>query len=149
MAALLSAGCSALVVGELSSGASAGALAARAGSRALADTLYRKAAKAAARAQPAFRRVRSELVLFNRVSGGLPQDYLPRDVVDHMLEWCATADGWFAESVVAAAAAPAAVAGGASGAAAGAGAEDGDGGAAGGASSGIRTRALAKRARSK
>ena len=140
VAQLLKAGCSALVLGN-AEGASAGALAGRrAGSGTkLSAQLYRAAAKAAARAQPAFRRVRSELVLFNRVPGGLPQEYLPRDVVDHMLEWCATPreGGWFAESPkTAAGAAPAAVPAAAfGGGAAGAGAEEvGGGGAAGDAS---------------
>jgi hypothetical protein len=76
--------------------------------RAAADAMQSKrirSMRAAARAQPAFLRVRSELVLFNRVLGGLPQEHLPREVVDHMLEWCATAQGWFAESAPAAASA--------------------------------------------
>jgi hypothetical protein len=139
VAQLLKAGCSVLVPGN-AEGASAGALAGRrAGNGKLSAQLYRAAAKAAARAQPAFRRVRSELVLFNRVPGGLPQEYLPRDVVDHMLEWCATPreGGWFAESPKpAAGAAPANVMGAAfGGGAAGVGAEEvGGGGAAGDAS---------------
>jgi len=77
--------------------------------------------------------VRSELVLFNCVPGGAREEYLPRDVVDHMLEWCAAAPGWFAKPVGAAALAAAAGAGGA--AAAGADAGDGGGGAAGDAQS--------------
>jgi hypothetical protein len=153
VAVLVKAGFSALVAGNRE-GASPGALASRrANNGRVSAQLYRAASKAAARSQPAFRRVRSELVLFNRVPGGVPQDYLPRDVVDHILEWCATprAGGWFAKSAEpAAGAAPAAVSGAALGggaAGAGAGAEGGAGGAAGGAGAMIPSRAAAKRAR--
>jgi hypothetical protein len=151
--ALVRAGCSALVAGDRE-GASPGALAARAGHAKLSAQLYQAAARAAARAQPAFLRVRSELVLFNRVPGGLPQEYLPRDVVDHMLEWCATADCWFAMTppaeappavAVAPGGAPAAAAGSAA-AVAVAEADDG-GGAAEGSASGMREPPPAKRAR--
>ncbi len=114
VAALLAERASALVPGDLA-GASAGALAARAGQRAAADCLYRAASKAAARAQPLFRRIRSEIVVRNRVPGGLPHEYLPRDTVDLILEFCAApAACWFAETpapaAVAAAAAKAAAA---------------------------------------
>lgn len=98
--ALLAAGISALVPGNLE-GTSVGALAARAGHRAIADRLYRAASKAAARTHPLFRDTRSRIVVGNRVG-------LPRDAVDHMLEWAAAPECWFAESPAAAAVAPAA-----------------------------------------
>jgi ankyrin repeat protein len=139
---LLRHGVDVLVPGDLH-GASVGALAARAGDRVLADALYREASKAAARAQHTFRQMRSEVIVANRVPGGLPLDYLPRDVVDLILQFCASAKPWFSESP--APVPPASAAGG--GASAAGGAEQGSGrGMAAGASSRATSR-VAKRAR--
>jgi hypothetical protein len=128
--ALLRQGANALVPADLT-GASAAALAARAGQRAAADLLYRTAAqlsraasKAAWRAHDVYRQVRSELVVANRVE-------LPRELVDHMLDYCATADCWFADS-------PAALAERQARAAAAAVAEERAGGAGGAAEGGAR-----------
>ena len=92
------------VAGDLA-GASAGALAARAGHRQAAAKLYRAATKAVARAQPLFRDVRSMLVV--GTSGGRAgRPFLPLDVLNDVMDCCATPGAcWFAE-------APAAGAGG-------------------------------------
>jgi hypothetical protein len=87
VSALIAAGCSALPPVD-AHGTSLGAFALRLGQQKSADKLYRAASKSAAREQPLFRQVRSELVVANRVG-------LPRDVVDHMLEWCAAPKCWF------------------------------------------------------
>jgi hypothetical protein len=97
--ALVAAGCSVLVPGDLA-GASVGALAARAGHRQAADWLYRAATKAAARAQPLFRDVRSMLVV--GTSGvGEGRTFLPLDVLNHIMEHCAAPTTcWFSEPPV-------------------------------------------------
>ena len=72
-------------------------LAAQRGHGMLAECLHAAVARAVSRAFPMFRDLRSQLVLFNRVPGGLPQQYLPRDAVGRIFEYCATPDCcWFA-----------------------------------------------------
>ncbi len=58
----------------------------------LSAQLYQAAARAVLQVQPASLRVSSELVLFNRVPGGAREEDVPRALVDHLLEWCATVD---------------------------------------------------------
>ena len=117
VAALLKAGCSVLVAGDLE-GASPGDLAVGAGHAKLGAQLHRHATKAAARAQPSFDRVWLDLCVGfsgKATKAAQPRPQVPYDALNIVMDCCATADGWFA--------APAA--------AAGLGAEDGAGGAAG------------------
>jgi ankyrin repeat protein len=95
--ALVASGCNASVPGDLA-GTSAGALAARAGQRQAADWLYRAATKAVAKAQPLFRNVRSMLVVgTSGARAGRP--FLPVDVLNKVMDCCATPDKcWFAEA---------------------------------------------------
>ena len=85
--ALLEADIDASVPGDRT-GASAGALAARAGHRRTADVLYRAATKAAMRVQGLFRGVRSMLVVgTSGARAGRP--FLPVDFVNDVMDCCA------------------------------------------------------------
>jgi hypothetical protein len=59
----------------------------------LAECLHAAVARAVSRTFPMFRDLRSQLVLFNCVPGGLPQQYQPRDAVGRIFEYCATGGG--------------------------------------------------------
>jgi ankyrin repeat protein len=77
--ALIKTGASLLVAANLS-GTSVGAVAMRAGSRAIADMLYYRTLKAFCRRRPMFNRLRSEIIIGNRVN-------MPRELVNCIMEY--------------------------------------------------------------
>ena len=111
----------------------------RAAQRKAADWLYRAATKAVARAQPLFRDVRSMLVV--GTSGGRAgRPFLPLDVLNDVMDCCATpAACWFSELPAAAV-----LAGGGGGSLADAAAQAGE---QGGGEEGAAAEAPLKRAR--
>ena len=74
-------------------GTAPGNMAARAGEKGLSEVLYHAAVKAAARTSQQFRDLRSMLVVGNRVG-------LPRELVDHILEYCVTITTAFSAVIV-------------------------------------------------
>lgn len=77
--ALIKAGASLLVAANLS-GTSLGTVAIRSGSRAIADMLYYRTLKAFCRRKPMFNRLRSEIIIGNRVN-------MPRELVNYIMEY--------------------------------------------------------------
>jgi hypothetical protein len=77
--ALIKAGASLLVAANLS-GTSVGAVAMRNGSREVADMLYYRTLKAFCRRRPMFNRLRSEIIIGNRVN-------MPRELVNCIMEY--------------------------------------------------------------
>ena len=77
--ALIKTEASLLVAANLS-GTSLGAVAMRSGSRAIADMLYYKTLKAFCRRRPMFNRLRSEIIIGNRVN-------MPRELVNYIMEY--------------------------------------------------------------
>jgi len=93
MAALVAAGCSLLVSGDRE-GASVGSLALRSGQRDTAHWLYQKTTKAVARKYPLFRDVRSMLVVGTSGSR-LGRPFLPVDMINLIMDCCATPETCF------------------------------------------------------
>lgn len=81
---LLEAGASLIVAGDLQ-GTSVGGYAMRRGYPLLGEQLYNKTLKAFCSDRPAFNRLRSEIVVGNRVPN--VDSYLPREIVNYILEF--------------------------------------------------------------